>query len=115
MCLELYSDTKKLIAEEDIECYKILYKEDGIFRTFYRDFPIEAGKTYESIISKEGYRIQMGLHSYVDKENAICSNLYTAKCIIPKGSEYYLGSFCGKDSYASNVLKYVEITEVGEA
>ena len=32
-----------------------------------------------------------------------------AKCIIPKGAEYYEGYFCGRKAYASNKLKYTEI------
>lgn len=31
------------------------------------------------------------------------------KCIIPKGSKYYIGEFNNTISYASDTLKYVQI------
>ena len=81
-------------------------------QTPYRDFIVEIGKTYDSILVKNLEYVHQGLHSY---KNPIDTKRYDygiyVECIIPKGSEYYEGTFCDKDSYASNKLTYVKIIE----
>lgn len=93
----------------------ILLKVDG-YVTPYRKFPVEIGKTYHSKLIKQKYKrstelILNGLHSYGNYQNAAnySSSDIIVKCIIPKGSVYYEGSFDDKKSYASNCIIYVEI------
>lgn len=85
---------------------------DVKIQTPYRDFIVEMGKTYDSVLVKNDEYVNEGLHSY---KNSIDSKRYDygiyVKCIIPKGSEYYEGTFCDMDAYASNKLTYVKIIE----
>jgi len=55
----------------------------------------------------------VALHSYTDVERAMFEKRFgwqrvVVRCIIPRGSRYYVGKFAGCKSYASNRLKYVE-------
>ena len=78
--------------------------------TPYRNFPVEIGKTYESNLIKKDEYVHEGLHSFKNLDDAKkYHNGICVKCIIPKGSEYYEGTFCDMDSYASNELTYVKI------
>jgi hypothetical protein len=88
--------------------------------TMYREVVIELGEIYTSNLevllpSQESYRrtkdIEIGLHSYVNKLTALYYskaylNLYMVKCIIPKGSTYYEGTFNDYPSIASDTLRY---------
>lgn len=119
MCLKIKKNQKALIAEEDIICYKLLY-ERGIdnFRTVVYMENIKLGKSYESLILVENGRsnkvsfVSFGLHSYMSLEQAvktIFSYDVIVECIIPKGSEYYIGKTDREnDSYASNKIKYTD-------
>ena len=88
------------------------------YHTPYQNSIIEIGKEYTSELSLTKYYksdseiITKGLHSFVQKPN-IRKGEYLAKCIIPKGSEYYEGCFesgsNSLDSIASNKLKYIKI------
>lgn len=80
--------------------------------TPYRRFPIEIGKTYDSILRKNDEYVHEGLHSYKNLDGAKKhhTGIYV-ECIIPKGSKYYEGTFCNRDSYASDKLTYVKIIE----
>lgn len=78
--------------------------------TSYRNFEIKIGKTYTSDLEKEDDRIEKGLHSF--KSLGVAkkfSHNKIVKCIIPKGSTYYIGKFGNFISYASDKLTYVEI------
>jgi hypothetical protein len=89
--------------------------------TPYQDVEIKIGETYKSKLIKYGPLIDEGIHSFKNLKDAnyfaIKSiNKIVAKCIIPKGSEYYIGKyrdgiFSNSDyvSYASDTLKYIEI------
>ena len=81
-------------------------------QTPYRDFIVEIGKTYDSVLVKNNGYVHAGLHSYKDPIDAkkYDYGIY-AECIIPKGSEYYEGTFWDMDSYASDKLTYVKIIE----
>lgn len=85
------------------------------FFTPFRYHQIEIGTTYESELDYRSARgsVEMGLHSYKSKgpakSNVNKSNVFTVKCVIPKGSTYYTGHFGHHRSYASNKLTYVEL------
>ena len=92
---------------------------DKVLCTPYQRFPIEIGETYESdLIKRYGNQIYKGLHSFGNLNEAIedakldCDII--VKCIIPKGSTYYIGKFNDKVSYASNKLKYLEIININK-
>jgi hypothetical protein len=83
--------------------------------TPYQDTEIKIGETYKSKLIRYGLLIEDGIHSIKNLEDAnhfaiSVKNRIVAKCIIPKGSEYYVGEYDdGYVSYASDTLKYVEI------
>jgi hypothetical protein len=89
---------------------------DGVltFLTPYQDVEIKIGETYKSKLIKNDLLIEEGIHSFESFKSAnyfasFDKNRFVAKCIIPKGSKYYIGNFNGYDSYASDTLKYVEV------
>lgn len=125
MCLHIEENQKAEIATEDIICYKaITEKFDNDLYTFYQQAKIKIGKTYRSKFTIDFLgEIEKGLHSLTTLEIAkefiinkfLIHKAHIVKCIIPKGSKYYLGHFyVDNDSYASNKLKYVEIVETYE-
>lgn len=89
------------------------------YYTPYRNCVVEIGETYSSKLILEGTRkcafVDVGIHSFKFKDDAVYDaySFDTAfkiiKCIIPKGSEYFIGTFYGIPSYASNTLTYLEI------
>lgn len=111
---------KVKIAEEDLTFYKVLTTrpEDGhqVYRTFYRNVPIEFGKTYEQedkifTVRSDEYKsmlcqridenafhlfathetaldfIRLNGFNYLNWKNAVC------KAIVPKGTRYMTGVF----------------------
>lgn len=129
MCLQLKPNYEKKIASEDIPVYKTLisciYGENkGKMVTPYRKVVIEIGKTYKATIrvNKKYVQCEEGLHSFKYKKDALQDIMdngydvnYIVKCIIPKGSIYYIGMF-DHDliSYCSNKLTYVKIIKTIE-
>lgn len=81
--------------------------------TPYRKYPIEIGKTYTSdLVCNEYNEVEIGLHSFINKQDAfddVIQNGFVVKCIIPKGSKYYEGTFDISESYASDCITYIEI------
>lgn len=78
------------------------------YKTPYLQVNISLGETYTSpIIVTEYQNIDVGLHSYLMEAVVNCAeNGIIVKCIIPKGSEYYVGTFDGQRSLVSNCLRY---------
>ena len=113
------------IADQDIECYKVLQSN---LRSIYYNYPYKIGKLYKKIWDEEFLkyadpRQDIGgnmFHASLDKEQ--CEDMYgddeekitftnsegkedyklirhlskeqvMVKCIIPKGSKYYLGTY----------------------
>jgi len=122
MCLNNIS--KKKIATKDIICYKILTRYNNKFYTYYRYKRIKIGSEYYSQILlmynrlRKQYCIEKGLHSFKFKKDAMNYLKYflnysiVAKCVIPKGSIYYTGTFdYVRYAYASNKIKYLNITK----
>jgi hypothetical protein len=82
--------------------------------TPYQKVGIKIGETYKSKLIKDDLLIEEGIHSFESFKSAnyfasFEEKKIVAKCIIPKGSEYYVGNFNGFVSYASDTLKYVEV------
>lgn len=133
MCLILEKDYKAQVAKKDIECYKIfnIFDTDTgkLYKSVYRDMGYELGKEYnsgftfseivkhscnEGIFQEFVPTVEMGLHSYAEMPSYggysrfILSHLACCRCIIPKGSTYYVGKFDNMTSYASNRIKVIE-------
>ena len=89
------------------------------FITPYRHVIIEIGKTYESALEIYNDAIHEGIHSFARLNDLkeflhdVTENqaISIAKCIIPKGSKYFIGTFEGEDCYASDKLTYLELIE----
>lgn len=118
MCLET-NQTIPNVATKDIIVYKMLEKDDSSckFRSFHKLVPIKLGETYYSNFTFDSERnVLMGLHSYAKKKETIrdikaslVSSGYIGlivKCVIPKGSLYYTGTFSGCKCYASDSITY---------
>ena len=127
MCLVLTKNARRQIAEEDIPCIKIIIKDGKKWMTPYQNIRITPGTTVKSELIVYGglfntKLINVGIHSFMPGCTAkILSELdwfdgrgYSARainCIIPKGAEYYVGSFESElnNAYASNQLQYPEL------
>ena len=105
--IRLDSDTSSLIINE-VEHIKSMYT------TPFQDFEVEIGREYKSELQKI-YRcagmVGRGLHSYARKPRIADKGCIIAKCIIPKGSKYYKGTFRGRVSYASDTIRYVRLLD----
>ncbi len=123
MCLLMKRNQKKLIAQEDIPCVKVLIKEydtdDSILVSPYKRHPYVFGEMVEAEIGEpENYlgpndslKIEEGIHSFANKIDAVRETSFwfdsfyvLCHAIIPKGAEYYEGIFGGDPSYVSNQL-----------
>lgn len=131
MCL--YSKKrKKLIAEEDIHCHKVLIinLNEGKcrFLTPYMKNEVESGVVYgsektketwgETYLAEDGslyYTVGKGFHhsfknrSDAEKQWVFSKRIAIVDAYIPKGSEYFVGSYGpGKDEvvYASSAIRY---------
>lgn len=133
MCLEVKSLVK--IAEEDIVCYKHVLgaipfnnTEKMRFYTLYQHMLVSIGETYTLEGKLEncfycGYESDFtslgkvcvsrgAFHSYsFIGDIALVANKGEAiiECVIPKGTEYVEGEFCGRKSYASKAITYVRL------
>jgi hypothetical protein len=124
MCLTNIS--QKLIAETNINCYKVA-KYDINYYTFFRNTKIILGKTYKTKIEIVDNSINKGLHSFINLNDAIKFIYVNGGCIInaiiPIGSIYYTGDFGFYDyksstsilpeykflkSFASNKITYLD-------
>ena len=126
MCLILKDDSKIVIADKDIVCYKVLrvFSKGGIESPF-QEFRYEIGETYHTDKRLKKIRdhangvyvIKKGFHSFPHHIDAVSFNkeslLYTLnskvyKCIIPKGTRMIFGDFVGMPSIASEAIKIIE-------
>lgn len=87
-----------------------LFIKTTTFKTIYQYAPISLGETYKSKILVFRGTITRAIHSYVKKEDAILRekdrDVYIIKCIIPKGSRYYKGTFNHIPAIASDTIIY---------
>lgn len=96
----------KYIANKDITVFKIMRKA-GINKcvSLVKEFEYKYEQLYtldkEIVVGfiDSLYIIHKGFHSYVEGAVGVNKN-YTVKCIIPKGSEYYID----KDEIVSNQI-----------
>lgn len=108
-----------LIAKRDIVCYKLYRLTDipGVVEAPYRLTKHIVGKPQPKVkitynmwfIFHEKWEIECGYNSFRNKniENMFkdSSEYVIKKCIIPKGSTYYIGNFRDvRDGYVSNQL-----------
>ena len=120
MCL-VYAKIKE--TTEDIVCYKVYISFEGKLRSpFMRSLAPnmnEIVKTYLEEPHGKGNCIERGFHSFATLEDAINEserlarnseyNPIIVRCIIPKNSKCYIGSFWGRTSYCSDSIKLIEI------
>ena len=117
MCL-LTNNLYKYIAEKDIICYKIVYLQGKEIISFWYDFPYELNRKYTTQVLQPipmpngDISIEKGFHSYRNLDTAkgdvwlsLMESLVIIKCIVPKGSEYYINS----KEMVSNQIIIVEI------
>jgi len=139
MCLVIKEKSNKQTAKKDIVVYKFL--EQRFDKDIYRKYlfatitpfmfkEITIGNTYVSQLNREVIpsergliktdRVEIGLHSMADKQDCIKTashwvnegrNQLIVRCVIPKGSQYYVGTYQGSKSYASTAIQYVEVVE----
>lgn len=133
MCLTLEKNAKRLVADKDIICYKYIAEHlkdyfdlKGKLVTPYMDSVVKIGQTYNSKLIKivdefEDDEVEIGIHSFVNQKDCeldVMTILESDKkyrvvsCTIPKGSEYYVGTFCHLDCYASTSLKYNKVLKI---
>lgn len=116
MCLELLSE--KLVAKEDIICYKIVRKRGNELYTLYQEVEIKPGIFKATgILSKNrgARRKTVGegvIHTFAKYDQALDKrggeNTLIYKCVIPKGTSYYIGLFEAFLSYGSEVINVLE-------
>ena len=115
-----------LTAQKDIECYKVLRKAGDILTSyFYERFTWEKSITYttllqtfNSVFREYQCNVEQGFHSYMYQKDAeafineVCGDgtLVLVKCIIPKGSQYFVGdSTDWRPGYASDKIIFTSI------
>ena len=117
MCL-ITNNTRKYIAEKDIVCYKIVNLRGKEITSYWFEFPYELNRKYTTQVLQPipmlngDIRIEKGFHSYRNLNTAkgdiwlsLMESLVVVKCIVPKGSEYYINS----KEMVSNQIIIVEI------
>lgn len=114
------------VAQEDIECYKVLRRRDGVLTSYYHPtFKWKKDVTYTSLLQSfdsvfRSYQsnVEQGFHSYMYQKDAesfikeICGEeiLVLVKCIIPKGSQFFVGeSTDWRPGYASDKIIFTSI------
>ena len=114
-------------AEEDIIVYKALrYRSDmDIYTTPFRNVCVPDDVIAGNSSMKPLYNVNYDmitrnvgkgfLHSFANEYGARRlqkvlrrGTMDVFKCIIPKGTEFIKGDFCGDKSYASRELKFIE-------
>ena len=101
----------KVMYDKVVNYEKNSIETDIEYRTYYKSLKVEMGETYTSDLINLGKKVEIGLHSFKTKMGAKFLSKTIAKCIIPKGSKYYIGEFTCETSYASDCLTYVEIVK----
>lgn len=101
MCFIVYSN-KKLTANKNITCYKILEvvdEDSGMLLSQHREYVYflgELNKLNKKLsIDGRGYysTIHKGFHSYRNRNTVVYSeNIIIFQCTIPKGTKYYKNS-----------------------
>lgn len=128
MCLILGKDQEKKVAKTNIECFKVVEKYEDPngaveYFSFFQTTPIDVGVVMRSELGrpraeqrggKNIKTIYEGFHSFSTTESIErhfrfpINSFNVFRCIIPKGSEYYVGTFGEVENYCSNAIKYIE-------
>ena len=121
MCL-MYARVKE--TTEDIVCYKLYISFEGELRSPYMRSLApnmnEIAKTHLGELYGDDNCINEGFHSFATLEDAmeekkimlrLCHKVII-KCIIPKNSKCYVGSFWGRTSYCSESIILKEIIDI---
>ena len=124
MCLDLTENSKLMTAKKDIVVFKHVYYYGNGIATPYRNMRIKLLEVIESELMDmrvaDTYWVSKGLHSFKLKKDALYDMIdegyggqkrSVVKCIIPKGSNYFIGTFMELKCYASNRIIYKEILE----
>lgn len=129
MCLDTNQNQIPLIAEEDITVYKLLRNNgDGRLLSMYRYMHYQIGEEYTSELKyfTNEYPVEdaiayveEGLHSYSStaielvqffaQNSDYNGDIIVVECVVPKGAKYYVGTFGGYDSIASDRLRTIRI------
>lgn len=128
MGLSSVTTPSPLIAEEDIVCFKLAYPDsecDQIAVSAVREHEYVLGalasSPLELVEEKHPYytgytehSISKGIHSFVSLDSTYAYMHYARcifkegvtiyRCVIPKGSKYYFGTFANRNCYASDRL-----------
>lgn len=109
MCLYIKQNAKCMVAREDIVCYKVLFENpQGDFRSPFMWVPYDLTSKCEKVtmLVDSCGSVQCGYHTYVYEEDAERladilmehkdeneknEKYVIARCLIPTGSEYYVG------------------------
>lgn len=128
MCLNLKTPPiKAKVAKKNIPVWKVLEYHsyyDYIKGRYvinknrlcspYRGTTYELGVVKTSVLAKQAtYRVERGLHSFAKRRNPrdLDGRKACFPAIIPKGALYYVGTYDGKISYASNQLLLLPKTD----
>lgn len=79
------------------------------YLTPYRDYVVTLNVVCNSKLRFDGKSVYEGFHSYkryTEAANSVYS-VCVLKCVIPKGAEYYKGTFDGAESYASSQIIFL--------
>ena len=120
MCL-IYAGIKE--TTENIVCYKVYVSFEGKLVSPYMRSSMpnmnEITKTHLEEPYGIGNCVSEGFHSFAILKDAIDESKYLARynncnpiivrCIIPKDSKCYIGSFLEATSYCSDSIKLIEI------
>ena len=120
MCLV---DAKIKKTPKDIVCYKVYVSFEGkLVSPYMRSSMPNMNEIIKTRLGKPygiGSCVNEGFHSFATLRDAISDSKYLARyddcnpiivrCIIPKDSKCYVGSFWGRTSYCSDSIKLIEI------
>ncbi len=124
MCLICNNDSKIVVADKDIVCYKVLrVSSRQRIESPFQQFRYKVGKTYKTgtrlkKIHEDGEDVvKKGFHSFLYPIDAIklkfitsleVSNYKVYKCVIPKGTKIIYGKYFVWPSIVSEAIKVVE-------
>lgn len=113
MCLFTKQQEAK-IANENIIVYKLLHCNNGVLRPpifssyIYKLRKLNSTNIELSPVLDLGYNVYQAFHAFTTIHNALTSsivrnNVLLYKCVIPKGSEYYI-SVCGSEIASNKII-----------
>ena len=108
MCFYI-TNYKAKIAQENIVCYKTLYKRKvpGGYKSAIQSYFYKVGKNNPEVKFRMfGSTIEEGYHSFSKKPKFNIGSKHIVECIIPKGATYYYNGI--KKEYCSNRIRLVK-------